>query len=120
MDFIPDLGNTFKFLNWDMIVAITLATLAWTQFWKKFFPSIIIKGRELPITEVFTILSGILIAHLFFDEAFRINANTYVHTGRTVILHGAFGALLSTLGFEILKGTKLGLRSSTDLKNGKT
>ncbi len=119
MDFIPDLGNTFKFLNWDMIVAITLATIAWTQFWKKYFPSIIIKGKELPITEVFTILSGILIAHLFFDEALKMNPKAYVHTFRTVVLHGSFGALLSTLGFEILKGTRLGLRSSTELKNGK-
>lgn len=116
MDFIPDLGNTFKFLNWDMVIAVTLATVAWSQFWKKYLPHLIIKDREIPITEIFVLLSGILIAHLFFDEAARVSPATYIHTGRTVILHGAFGALLSMLGFEVLKGTKLGLRTADELK----
>lgn len=107
---IPDIEKILSFMDWKMITAIGLLVMAWTQFWKEYIPD---TYKKIPVIKLFTLLSGMVIAYFIFDIA------GVKHTEMVALFHGLVGSLFAALGYDILKGTKLGLRSSTDLKNGK-
>lgn len=106
MDF-NDIKNLAKFLNWEMIGAISLFTMATIQFFKEAIPD---KYGNIPILKISTLVAGMIWAHLLFD------ISGVKHTESIALVHGAAGPLIASLGYEVLKGTKLGLRSSDEIK----
>jgi hypothetical protein len=113
MDF-SDMKDIMKFMNWEMIAAIAFIVAAWVQLLKKYLPEELVIGKaKIPVIVLVAFASGFVFAHLIFDIS-GVN-----HTETIALFHGFAGTLFSLLGYEILKSTSLGLRSSTDLKNGK-
>jgi hypothetical protein len=109
MDF-DAIKDVLKFLNWEMLGAIGLIVMAWTQFWKEFIPDVLCcGGKNIPVLKIFILASGAAWAYFIFDVA------GVKHTETVAILHGIIGAMFSALGYEILKGTSLGLRSTDDM-----
>jgi hypothetical protein len=106
MDF-DQIKDALKFLNWEMLGAIGLITMATVQFLKGYIPDI---KAGIPILKIFTLVVGLIIAHFCFDIA------GVKHTETVALFHGFVGALFASLGYEILKGTKAGLRSSDEIK----
>ena len=112
MDF-EDIKNVLKFLNWEMLAATGLITMAAVQFFKEYIPECCVwKNVKIPVLKIFTLVVGLFVAHFCFDLS---NAK---HTETVALFHGFVGALFAALGYELLKGTKLGLRSSEEVKNG--
>ena len=110
MDF-GDIQNAMKFLNWEMVVAIMILTMGWTQMLKKWLPAEWAIGKaKVPIIELVGLASSMVLAHFIFD----ISGTT--HTETVAIFHGFSGWLFATLGYEVIKGTKFGLRSSDEIK----
>lgn len=107
-----DIQKVLYFLNWQMLAAVGLITMAWIQLAKKYIPDVCCVGKfTIPVTVLFTLVSGMILAHFIFDIA------GVKHNETIALFHGFVGALFSTLGYELLKGTKFGLRSSTDMKD---
>src|SRR4030042_410307 len=106
---LPDIEKLLDFMNWKMLTAIGLIVMAWVQFWKEYLPEVY---KKIPVIKLFTLFSGLFIAHFTFDIA------EAKHTETVALFHGLVGSLFAALGYDILKGTKLGLRSSGQLKNG--
>jgi xanthine/uracil permease len=104
---IEELQKALDFLNWKMLVGIGIITMATVQFLKEYIPDV---WRKIPVLKLFTLAVGILVAHFIFDIAL------VKHTETVALFHGFVGALLAALGYELLKGTKLGLRSSSEAK----
>lgn len=108
MDF-EDIKDVLKFMNWEMLAAIGLITMAVVQFFKEYIPDVY---KGVPILKVFTVAIGIILSHFCFDIA------KVAHTETVALFHGFVGAVFAALGYELIKGTGLGLRSSKELKNG--
>jgi xanthine/uracil permease len=98
---IEELQKVLDFLNWKMLVAIGVITMATVQFVKEYIPDV---WRKIPVLKLFTLAMGVVIAHFVFNIA------DVKHTETVALFHGFVGALLASLGYELLKGTKLGLR----------
>jgi hypothetical protein len=108
---LDDIQKALDFMNWKMLVAIALITMAWVQYWKEYLPDVYCCGKvKIPILKIFILLSGMAVAHFIFGIA-------GVKSLESVILfHGVIGALFGALGYELVKGTKVALRSSSELK----
>ncbi len=110
---IDAIKDVMKFLNWEMVGAISLLTVAFVQYIKASLPeTILIKGYSFPFLKVFILVFGIIIAYFTFRVAgkkvpFEVAA-----------YHGFFSALISALGYELIKGTTLQLRSKAQLNGG--
>lgn len=104
---LEELQKALDFLNWKMLVAIGIITMATVQFLKEYIPDV---WRKIPVLKLFTLGVGLASAHFIFDIA------GVKHTEMVALFHGFVGALLASLGYELLKGTKLGLRSSDEVK----
>lgn len=99
-------GLSLDFLDAKMLGAITLVAAAWVQYTKEYFPSEYVK--------LWGIVSGVGISFLLFLSA------GVPTTVVTVVTHGVVATVLGGLGYEITKGTPVGLRSTKELKpNGK-
>ena len=94
-------------MNWEMLAAIGLITMATIQFFKEYIPD---SYRKIPVLKMVTLVIGLFISYFCFDMAGA------KHTETVALFHGFVGALFAALGYEMLKGTRLGLRSSSDLK----
>ncbi len=112
MDF-EEIQKALAFLNWQMVVAVAVMVTGWVQLCKPYLGDPVVKGVKIPVTVLFLFGSALAIAHFTFDVA------GIKHEEVVALYHGFASALLSSLGYELLKGTKFGLRSGTDLKNGK-
>jgi hypothetical protein len=111
MDF-GDLQNAMKFFNWEMITAIGILVTAFTQLLKQYVPAEITAGKaKIPLLPILAFASGLVFAHIIFDIA-GVN-----HTEEIALFHGFAGTLFALLGYELLKGTKLGLRSADEMKS---
>jgi hypothetical protein len=97
-----DIEKILSFMNMQMLAAIALVLTAWVQFTKVYFPEKFVK--------LWTLASGIGLSYLIFCCA-GIKGNAIA-----IILHGIVATVLSSLGYELLKGTKLGLRGTDELK----
>jgi xanthine/uracil permease len=104
---ISEIQKALDFLNWQMLVAVGIITMATVQFLKEYLPDV---WRKIPVLKLFTLAVGIVVAHFIFDIA------NVKHTETVALFHGFVGSLLASLGYELLKGTKLGLRSSDEVK----
>jgi hypothetical protein len=104
---LEELQKALDFMNWKMLVAVGLITMATVQFLKEYIPDV---WKHIPILKLFTLLVGLFVAHFCFDLA------DIKHTESIALFHGFVGALFAALGYELLKGTKAGLRSSSELK----
>lgn len=114
MDF-DDLKAVLKFMSWEMLAAVGLITMATVQFFKEYIPECcVVKTFKIPVLKLFTLAVGLLVAHFCFD------ISGVKHTETIALFHGFVGALFAALGYEVFKGTKVGLRSSSELKNGTT
>ena len=100
-----EIDKILSFMNMQMLAAIALILSAWVQFTKVYFPEKWVK--------LWTLVSGVFISFLTFCCAGA--KGSYL----VVIFHGIVATVLSSFGYELLKGTKLGLRSTDDLKNNK-
>lgn len=110
MDF-EDIKKALAFLNWEMLGAIALITMAWTQYWKEYIPEVYCcKGAKIPILKLFILASGMLASHFIFMIAGVKGAES------VILFHGVIGSLFGALGYELVKGTKAALRSTTELK----
>lgn len=106
-----DIKDIMKFLNWEMIGAIGFLTMAWVQILKKYLPEEMVWGKaKIPVVLLSSFTSGFIFAYLLFD------ISGVKHTETVALFHGFAGTLFSTLGYEIIKGTALGLRSATEVK----
>jgi len=110
MDF-ESMKNVMKFFNWELIGAISLMILAWTQLLKRYIPEICCVGRfKIPVVVLAAFASGFIFAHFIFDLS-KVN-----HTETVALFHGFAGTLFALLGYEVVRGTALGLRSSAEIK----
>ena len=110
MDFNA-MKDAMKFFNWEMITAIGILVMAWTQLLKQYLPVEWVVGKaRIPIIVIVAFISGGVFAHIIFDVS-GVN-----HTETIALFHGFAGTMFSLLGYELLKGTKLGLRSADDMK----
>lgn len=110
MDF-DAMKDVMKFFNWEMISAIAFLTMAWVQLLKKYLPEELMVGKaKIPVIILVAFASGFIFAHFIFD------ISKVEHTETIALFHGFAGTLFSLLGYEILKGTVLGLRSATEVK----
>ncbi len=105
MDF-DSIKDAMKFLNWEMVSAIGLMTLAWVQWLKKYLPAVYYK---IPIIDLVAFASGFVFAHLIFD------ISTVKHTETVALFHGFCGSLFAMLGYELFSGKLLNLRSSSEI-----
>lgn len=113
MDF-DSMKNVMKFFNWEMISAIAILTMAWVQLLKKYLPEELVIGKaKIPVIVLAAFASGFIFSHFIFD------LSSVEHTETVALFHGFAGTLFSLLGYEVLKGTTLGLRSATEAKEGK-
>lgn len=111
MDF-DSMKDVMKFFNWEMISAIAVLVTAWVQLLKKYLPETWAVGAvKIPVILLAAFASGFVFAHLIFD------LSAVPHTETIALFHGFAGTLFSMLGYEILKGTAIGLRSSGEVKN---
>ncbi len=109
MDF-EDIKNALKFLNWEMLGAIALITMAWVQYWKEYLPEVYCCGKvKIPVLKLFILASGMVASHFIFGIA-GVKGNESV-----ILFHGVIGGLFGALGYELVKGTKVALRSKTEL-----
>lgn len=112
MDF-SEIQKALDFLNWQMVVANAILLMGWVQICKPYIADPTIKGVKMPVTILFSLVSSMALSHFVFDVA------GVKHTETIALFHGFSSFVISSLGYEILKGTKLGLRSGTEIKNGK-
>jgi hypothetical protein len=103
---ISEIQQALDFMNWQMLIAIGLITMATVQFLKEYIPDV---WHKIPLVKLFTLAVGLAVAHFCFDIA------CVKHTESVALFHGFVGAVFAALGYEVLKGTKLGLRSRGDL-----
>ena len=109
MDF-DMMKDVMKFLNWEMIGAIAFMVTAFVQLLKQYIPAEVIIGKvKIPIIPIIAFASGLVFAHIIFD------ISGVKHTEEVALFHGFTGTLFSLLGYELLKGTKLGLRSADEV-----
>ena len=114
MDF-DSIKDAMKFFNWEMISAIAIMTAAWVQLLKRYLPEEYVVGKaKIPVIILVAFASGFIFAHIIFD------ISGVKHNETIALFHGFAGTLFSLLGYELLQGTKFGLRSSTTIKNGGT
>jgi hypothetical protein len=112
MDY-EQIKNALAFLNWEMLGAVGLITMAVVQFFKEHLPQSWVIGKtNIPVTKLFTLGCGLVTSHFIFDIA------AVEHTETVALFHGFVGAIFSTLGYEILKGTPLSMRSVSQIKYG--
>lgn len=104
---LDDIKKVLAFLNWEMLAAVGLITMATVQFLKEYIPDVC---KGVPVLKLFTLAVGLFISHFCFDIA------GVSHTETVALFHGFVGAIFAALGYEILKGTKLALRSSDEVK----
>ena len=108
---IGSIKDAMKFFNWEMIAAIAIMVSAWVQLLKKYLPEEVIAGKaKIPVIVLVAFASGFVFAHLIFD------VSGVKHTETVALFHGFSGTLFSLLGYELLKGTSFGLRSSGEIK----
>ncbi len=105
---LEDIKRVLAFLNWEMLAAVGLITMATVQFLKEYLPDVY---KGVPVLKLFTLAVGLVISHFCFDIA-----GVKGHTETVALFHGFVGAIFAALGYEILKGTKLALRSSDEVK----
>ncbi len=86
---ISDIEKALSFMNWQMLTAIGLIVMAWTQFWKEYIPD---TYKKIPVIKLFTLISGITIAHFIFDIA------GVKHSETVALFHGLVGSLFAALG----------------------
>jgi hypothetical protein len=106
-------GFNIGFLDMKFLAGITVILWAWIQWTKEYFPDLTIAGRSYSLVKPWTFASGFLIAYL------GAKCGGIICSLPHLILYAVASASLSSFGYELLKGTKLGLRSSSELKNGK-
>lgn len=104
---IAELKKVLSFMSWEMLAATGLITMATVQFLKEYIPDV---WHKVPTLKLFTLAVGLFVAHFCFDLA------GVKHTETVALFHGFVGALLAALGYEVLKGTKMSLRSSGEVK----
>ena len=108
---VGEIQRVLDFMNWKMLMAVGVIVLAWVQFWKEYIPEVCCIGKiKVPLVKIFTILSGIGASHFIFDLA------GVQHTETVALFHGVIGALFSALTYEVIKGTRVGLRSAAEMK----
>ena len=112
MDF-DEIQKALAFLNWQMVIAGAVLLTGWVQICKSYLGDITVKGFKIPVTLLFSLVSALVLSHFVFD------VSGVSHTETIALFHGFASFVISSLGYELLKGTKLGLRSGTELKNGK-
>lgn len=111
MDY-EDLKKILQFMSWEMLAATGVITMATVQFMKEYIPDCCtIKTFKIPVLKLFTLAVGLFVGHFCFDLA------GIKHTETVALFHGFVGAVFASLGYEMLKGTRLGLRSSTEMKD---
>lgn len=106
-------GIEISFLDMKILASIIFVLLGWIQWTKEYIPDITIKDKTVSLVKVWTLISAFGISYLG-----NVCAGI-VFSWPKLILYAITASSLSALGYEILKGTRLGLRSSTELKNGK-
>jgi xanthine/uracil permease len=104
---ITEIQKALDFMNWRMLVAVGVIVMATVQFLKEYIPDV---WRRIPVLKLFTLFVGLFVAHFCFDIA------QVKHTETVALFHGFVGALFAALGYDLLKGTKLGLKSSSEVK----
>src|SRR5512135_2635423 len=104
MDF-EDIQKALSFLNWQMVVACSVLLMGWVQICKAYIGDPMVGAVKIPLTLLFNLASALVLSYFIFD------VSGVKHTTTIAIFHGFASFILSSLGYEILKGTKLGLRS---------
>ena len=112
MDF-SEIQKALAFLNWEMVIGCGVLLLGWVQICKKYLVDPKVGSFQIPITLLFNLASAMVLAHFIFDVA------GIKHTETIALFHGFASFVVSSLGYELLKGTKFGLRSGDEIKNGK-
>lgn len=108
------IDKILTFIDTGMLAAISLILIGWTQYLKEYVPnSLCYKEFKIPVLKIFILLSGIGISEITFRVA------GFAHGFLISVYYGVVATVLGSLGYEFIKGTKLGLRSMTELKNGK-
>lgn len=105
-------GFEITFLDMKILGGIVFILMGWLQWSKEHIPDIVIKGKNISV-KIWTLISAFTISYL------GNISDKVVCPWTKLVLYTIAAISLSTFGYEILKGTKLGLRSSTELKNGK-
>lgn len=99
-----DIGFDISFLDMKILAGISVLLTAWVQFTKEYFPDKIVK--------IWSIGSGLGIAYL---SLCMVGCKfLWYH----VLIYGIAAAVLGGLFYEIVKGTRVGMRSSDQMKNG--
>ena len=110
MDF-ETMKQVMKFFNWELISAVAVMVTAWAQLLKRYLPEEVAVGKaKIPVVVLVAFVSGFIFAHFIFD------LSGVQHTETIALFHGFVGTLFSLLGYEMLKGSMLGLRSSAQIK----
>lgn len=104
---LSELQKALDFLNWKMLVAVGIITMATVQFLKEYIADV---WHHIPVLKLFVLAVGLFVSHFIFDIA------GVKHTESVALFHGFVGAVFAALGFDILKGTKLGLKSSSEMR----
>ena len=108
---VEEIKNVLAFMSWELLSAVGLITMATVQFFKEYVPDCCeVKGFKFPVLKLFTLAVGLLVSHFCFDLA------GVKHTESVALFHGFVGAVFAALGYEMIKGTRIGLRSTDQLK----
>ena len=109
MDF-SEIQKALDFLNWKMVIACGVLLLGWVQIAKPYIGDLTIKGLKVPTVPLFSLVSAMVLSHFIFDVA------GVTHSETVALFHGFCSFVVSSLGYELLSGKFMQLKSKTELK----
>jgi hypothetical protein len=110
MDFdITEIQKALDFLNWKMIVANGVLLMGWVQLIKPYLGDPTWKGFNIPLVLLVSLFSSMLLSHFVFD------VSGVKHTETIALFHGFASFVLSSLGYELLSGKFLSMRSKDQM-----